>query len=105
MAQENYGRLGLPGDNLNLYAVLRVFQESPTLEEFEKRINSQEEMINNLDLNGDRKIDYIQVVDYPTRQTRHCNRVALRQKREPGCGIINVDRDRYDGVTIRLPRP
>lgn len=28
--------LGLPGDNLNLFAVLDIFQKSKTLEEFEK---------------------------------------------------------------------
>ncbi len=32
--QEEY--LGLPGDNLNLYAVMKLFQESQTLESFEK---------------------------------------------------------------------
>jgi hypothetical protein len=56
--------LGLPGDNLNLYAVLKVFQESPTLEEFEKRINAEDANINNLDLDGDGMIDYIRVVDH-----------------------------------------
>lgn len=54
--------LGLPGDNLNLYAVLDVFQKSPTLEEFERTLNSQESNINNLDLNNDNVIDYIEVV-------------------------------------------
>lgn len=29
-------RLGLPGDNLNLYAVMKLFQESKTLEDFEE---------------------------------------------------------------------
>ena len=29
-------KLNLPGDNLNLYAVLNLFQESETLELFEK---------------------------------------------------------------------
>lgn len=33
--------LGLPGDNLNLYAVLEVFQKSPTLEGFEKSLNDK----------------------------------------------------------------
>jgi hypothetical protein len=56
--------LGLPGDNLNLYAVLQIFQESPTLEEFEKELNSEDAHINNLDLDGDRKIDYIRVIDH-----------------------------------------
>jgi len=43
--------LGLPGDNLNLYAVMSLFQESETLEGFEKSLNDPETMINNLDLN------------------------------------------------------
>lgn len=54
--------LGLPGDNLNLYAVLDVFQKSPTLEEFERALNDKETNINNLDLNNDNVIDYIEVV-------------------------------------------
>ena len=55
--------LGLPGDNFNLYAVLDVFQQCKTLEEFEGKINASDAKINNLDLNGDNKIDYIKVVD------------------------------------------
>jgi hypothetical protein len=54
--------LGLPGDNLNLYAVLDVFKKSPTLEEFERVLNDRESHINNLDLNNDNMIDYIEVV-------------------------------------------
>jgi hypothetical protein len=54
--------LGLPGDNLDLYAVLALFQKSKTIEEFEKSLNSEKEKINNLDLNNDKKIDFITVV-------------------------------------------
>lgn len=65
-AQNNSeSKLGLPGDNLNLYAVLKLFQESETLEGFEKNLNLEETKINNLDLNGDNQIDYIKVIDYP----------------------------------------
>ncbi len=60
--QDEY--LGLPGDNLNLYAVMKLFQESPTLETFERDLNDQNFRINNLDLNGDNMIDYITVRDY-----------------------------------------
>ena len=56
--------LGLPGDNLNLYAVMNLFQESETLEGFERSLNDDEAMINNLDLNGDKLIDYIAISDY-----------------------------------------
>lgn len=56
--------LGLPGDNLNLYAVMKLFHESETLEGFERDLNDPNSMINNLDLNGDNMIDYISVHDY-----------------------------------------
>jgi hypothetical protein len=56
--------LGLPGDNLNLYAVLDIFQNSQTLEEFERKLNSRDTNINNLDLNNDNFVDYISVVSY-----------------------------------------
>ena len=53
--------LGLPGDNLDLYAVLSLFQKSKTIEDFEKTLNLKETGINNLDLNLDEKVDFIKV--------------------------------------------
>jgi hypothetical protein len=41
--------LGLPGDNLDLYAVLDLFQKSPTIEEFEKSLNLESAGVNNLE--------------------------------------------------------
>ncbi|OOG73227.1 hypothetical protein [Flavobacterium sp. A45] len=55
------GELGLPGDNLDLYAVLDLFQKSKTIEDFEKSLNDEKNKINNLDLNDDKKIDFIKV--------------------------------------------
>ncbi|MCK5781885.1 MAG: hypothetical protein KAH10_04810 [Flavobacteriales bacterium] len=54
-------QLGLPGDNLDLYAVLNLFQESKTIEDFEKSLNNEKSGINNLDLNLDDKVDFIKV--------------------------------------------
>jgi hypothetical protein len=56
--------LGLPGDNLNLYAVMNLFQKSETIEGFERSLNDENSRINNLDLNNDNYIDYIKVIDY-----------------------------------------
>lgn len=55
--------LGLPGDNLDLYGVLDLFKKSENPEEFEKKLNSSETKLNNLDLNGDGETDYIRVID------------------------------------------
>ena len=62
--QSEFTALGLPADDLNLYAVLDVFQKSKTLEEFEKVLNSIDSNINNIDLNNDNSIDYIDVLSY-----------------------------------------
>lgn len=61
--QSEEEKLDLPGDNLNLYAVLKLFQESETLEGFERKLNEEDSEINNLDLDGDNQIDYIRVED------------------------------------------
>ncbi len=53
--------LGLPGDDLDLYAVLDLFQKSKTIEDFEKALNGEKEGIVNLDLNNDGKVDFINV--------------------------------------------
>ena len=54
--------LGLPGDDLDLYAVLDLFQQSKTIEDFEKSLNDEKTGIVNLDLNDDDEVDFIKVV-------------------------------------------
>jgi len=54
---------GLPGDNFSLQGALDMFKNSKTMDEFEKNLNTKNNLVNNLDLNGDGKIDYIKVID------------------------------------------
>ena len=54
---------GLPGDNFSLQGALQMFQKAGSPEEFEKLINSQDNSVNNLDLNADGETDYVRVID------------------------------------------
>jgi hypothetical protein len=54
---------GLPGDNFSLQGALEFFKKSSSLEDFEKRLNAENNDVNNLDLNGDQQTDYIKVTD------------------------------------------
>lgn len=54
---------GLPGDHFSLEAAIELFKKSESPEDFEKRLNSENSDVNNLDLNEDGKIDYIRVED------------------------------------------
>jgi len=53
---------GLPGDNFSLQGALEMFKKANSIEEFEKLINTQDNNVNNLDLNEDGDIDYIRVI-------------------------------------------
>ncbi|SFE02039.1 hypothetical protein SAMN05518672_104163 [Chitinophaga sp. CF118] len=54
---------GLPGDNFSLQGALEMFKQSASPEAFEKALNSEENKVNNLDLNNDGNIDYIRVIN------------------------------------------
>ncbi|BDD06790.1 hypothetical protein [Aureibacter tunicatorum] len=60
-AADDSEMLGLPGDNLDLYATLDLFQGSKTIEEFEESLNNENSGVNNLDLDLDGKVDFIKV--------------------------------------------
>jgi len=52
------------GENLDLMAILEIFKDCESLEEFEKKINDEGSEVNNIDLNEDGEVDYIRVVEY-----------------------------------------
>lgn len=54
---------GLPGDHFSLEGALELFRKAQSPEEFEKLLNTEENGVNNLDLNEDGEIDYIRVID------------------------------------------
>lgn len=88
-------KLDLPGDNLNLYAVLKIFQESETLEGFEKKLNDESNHINNLDLNGDNKTDYIEVVDKADGDLHNIAlRVAVNKDQQQDVAVIMVQKNK-----------
>lgn len=99
--QEEY--LGLPGDNLNLYAVMKLFQESETLESFERNLNDENSRINNLDLNGDNLIDYIRVRDYVDGDVHNIVlQDAINNKETQDVAVFTVQRFRNGQVQIQL---
>jgi hypothetical protein len=95
--------LGLPGDNLNLYAVMNLFQESETLEGFERSLNDPEKMINNLDLNRDGYVDYILVFDYVEGDIHSIVlRVALNDQEYQDVAVFTVQKFRNGAVQVQL---
>jgi hypothetical protein len=95
--------LGLPGDNLNLYAVMDLFRQCATLEEFEKRLNEENSKINNLDLNGDNMIDYIKVIDFVDANVHNIVlQVAVNEAENQDVAVFTVQRDENGTAQIQL---
>lgn len=54
---------GYAGDHFSLEAALDLFKKAASMEAFEKALNTEDKLVNNLDLNEDGDIDYIRVLD------------------------------------------
>jgi hypothetical protein len=95
--------LGLPGDNLNLYATLDLFQKSKTIEEFEKTLNEEKTGINNLDLNLDDKVDFIKVkTEQKDKDFTFILQVDVMEKETQDVAVILVSKDKNDKVTMQM---
>ena len=102
-AQSEQEKLDLPGDNLNLYATLKLFQESETLEGFEKALNDESSQINNLDLNGDNNTDYIEVTDNVEDGVHYISlKVAIDEREDQDVAVFIVSKNKDGQVEIQL---
>jgi len=105
MAPQDYPDeyLGLPGDNFNLYAVMNLFQESETLEGFDRNHNDENTRINNLDLNNDNYIDYIKVIDYVDGNVHTIVLQAILDRDDSqDVAVFTVEKLRDGSVQIQL---
>ena len=95
--------LGLPGDNLDLYATLDLFQKSKTIEDFEKSLNLKETGINNLDLDLNDTVDFIKVV---TKQEgtdfTFILQVDVSKTEIQDVAVIFISKDKDGKVTMQI---
>jgi hypothetical protein len=95
--------LGLPGDDLDLYAVMEVFQKSKTIEAFEKSINEEKSKLNNLDLDKDKKVDFIKVVTNKDGDSfSFILQVAVSKTENQDVAVIFVSKDKSGKVAMQI---
>jgi len=95
--------LGLPGDNLDLYAVLSLFQKSKTIEAFEKSLNDEKTGINNLDLNLDKKVDFIKVVTTKDGNAYMFTlKVDVTKTETQDVAVILLNKDKDNKVSLQM---
>jgi hypothetical protein len=95
--------LGMAGDNLDLYAVLDLFLKSKTIEGFEKSLNETKTGINNLDLDLDKKVDFIKVVTKKDSESyTFILQVAVSKSETQDVAVILVNRDKNKKVNVQI---
>lgn len=100
---DDTGALGLPGDNLDLYAVLDLFQKSKTIEDFEKSLNLENSKINNLDLDNDKKVDFIKVTTKKNGDDfTFVLQDAVSKTETQDVAVILVSKDKNKKVTMQI---
>jgi hypothetical protein len=91
------------GNNLELGAVLELFKESESLEQFEKKLNDEKNGVNNLDLNEDSLIDYIRVVEQTDDKYRIIILQAVIGENEfQDVATINVEHISDEEINVQI---
>ena len=95
--------LGMIGDNLDLYAVLDAFKTVESVEAFEKTLNSSEAKLNNLDLDENNEVDYIQVIDNADKDAHALIlRIAVSETESQDVAVIELEKNGKASATIQI---
>lgn len=94
---------GLPGDNFSLEAAIELFKKSESPEDFEKRLNTEGNDVNNLDLNEDGEIDYIRVVDNMEGDVHALVlQVAVSEKESQDVAVIEIEKQGAENAILQI---
>lgn len=84
---------GMPGDQFSLQAALDQFKKATNLEAFEKAINEEGNRVNNLDLNGDGKVDYVRVESHKEKDAMAIVlQVAVNKEEAQDVAVIELEK-------------
>ncbi len=94
---------GLPGDNFSLQGALEMFKKAGSPEEFEKLLNTQDNHVNNLDLNGDGDIDYVRVIDKMDKEVHaFVLQVPVSDTENQDIAVVELEKTGDANATVQI---
>jgi hypothetical protein len=94
---------GLPGDHFSLEGALAMFKKAGSPEEFEKLINSEDNKVNNLDLNADGETDYIKVIDKKEGDAHaFILQVTVSETENQDVAVIEMEQTGKEEVVVQI---
>ncbi|MES2761691.1 MAG: hypothetical protein V4677_05770 [Bacteroidota bacterium] len=103
ISQTKPDSLGLPGDNFDLYGALDAFKKAKTPEELEKALNAKDNDINNLDLDGNGKVDYVKVLDKKEKDGHTLIlQTAVSENETQDVAVIEVEKTATENAHVQI---
>ena len=94
---------GMPGDNFSLEGALELFRQSSSVEDFEKKINAQDNHVNNLDFDEDGQIDYIKVISKDEDDIHiFILQVAVSENENQDIAVIELEKNGNNSAIIQI---
>lgn len=94
---------GLAGDQFNLEAALEMFRQAKDLNDFERALNTADNRVSNLDLDGNGEVDYVHVSTKAEGEARVVMlRVALGKEETQDIAAIAMERDGEGMVKLQI---
>ncbi|MBK9736308.1 MAG: hypothetical protein IPO92_15640 [Saprospiraceae bacterium] len=94
---------GLPGDQFSLQGALELFKNAESPETFEKSLNTEENHVNNLDLNGDDDIDYIKVLSKKDGDVHiFVLQVAVSENENQDVAVLELEKTGNDVAMLQI---
>ena len=91
------------GEDFDLYGVLGLFEEAEDLADFEKKINSEDNDINNLDLNKDEEVDMVKVIEKKEGNTHLLIlQAVLGENDAQDIAIIEIEKHAEDQISLQV---
>lgn len=104
IGQNQYAsNIEVPGDHFSLEGALELFKKSSSPEEFERLLNVPDGKVNNLDLNGDRQIDYIKVIDrYDGHVHAFIMQAVVSERELQDIAVITLEKQGDGRATLQI---
>ncbi len=94
---------GLAGDHFSLEGTLTLFQQADSPENFEKSLNTEDNHVNNLDLNEDGDVDYIKVNSWVEKDVQiFVLQVAISENENQDIATIQLEKTGKEEAQIQI---
>ncbi len=94
---------GLPGDDFSLQGALEMFKNAKSLEDFEQKLNTESNYVNNLDLNSDGNIDYVKVIDKTDGKVHAIVlQVPVNDSEEQDVAVIEIEKNDNESAMLQI---